>query len=558
MTSFSALDRGNTISTIAGQRWDLLVIGGGITGAGILLDAASRGMRAVLIEKRDFAWGTSSRSTKLIHGGLRYLKQYEVGLVREVARERAIVYNNARHIVRPEPMLLPLYRGGSIGRFAGSVGLWLYDKLAEVPKNERRRMLSADETLKREPLLNPEGLSGGGLYFEYRTDDARLTLSVLKKAVSPGSHAVNYCKAIALIYDGGQICGATCRDRLTGNTFDIKAHAVINATGPWVDGVLKLDGEGPFTKKLFLTKGVHIVVPREKLSLRQSVYADVPGDDRMIFSIPRGDTVYIGTTDTAYAGSPDNPQVTVQDVDYLLDAVARIFPGARLKRGDVSATWCGLRPLIYKKGKSPSELSRRNEIFHTRSGLISIAGGKLTGYRRMAERVVDLVLDTHPQILTTRNNSGTRTLSLGGSAFASETELREVRNALAQRYGKAGIRRGTIFTLFARHGGETEEILKMAARFVRRGHDPEEACIEAEVHHCIHCEMTLCASDFIAQRTGMLYFERESLLRVLPKITACFQKYDLPAVDDSECLASPDELLRETAVPVISGNADLK
>ena len=267
--------------------YDVLVIGGGITGAGIALDCVTRGMRTALVEMQDYGAGTSSRSTKLIHGGLRYLKQFEFRLVSEVGRERAIIHRNAPHVVIPEGMLLPVIEGGTFGKLGVSVGLYVYDLLARVRREERRVMLDANETLKREPLLRRDGLLGSGWYSEYRTDDARLTIEVIKKACEEGAHCMNYVRAEDLVYVEGRVRGARVKDMVSGREVEIRAREVVNAAGPWVDEVRKLDRslEG---KRLQHTKGVHLVVSHERFPITESVYFDID-DGRMMFAIPRGE-----------------------------------------------------------------------------------------------------------------------------------------------------------------------------------------------------------------------------------------------------------------------------
>ncbi len=369
--------------------FDLLIIGGGITGAGIALDASSRGLKVALIEKSDFASGTSSKSTKLIHGGLRYLKQGDFKLVREVGMERAILYKNAPHIVIPEKMLMPFTDKGTFGKTISSIGLWIYDWLAGVPKPERRKILNAREALQFEPLLEEKGLLGAAIYYEYRTDDARLTLDVLKTAQNYGAIITNYSKNTSFIYKNDLIVGANVLDNITSETFKIHATKVINATGPWVDTIRQTDFKNSETR-LKLTKGVHLVVPHQKFPIKQSIYFDVP-DGRMLFAIPRGKTTYFGTTDTDFHDLLENPLVTNIDVKYLIDSVNQAFPKLNISNSDIISSWAGLRPLIKKEGKKSTELSRKDEIFISTSGLISIAGGKLTGYRKMAERVVNLI-----------------------------------------------------------------------------------------------------------------------------------------------------------------------
>ena len=410
--------RASTIEKMRTKKADLLVIGGGITGAGIALDAQSRGMKTYVIEMQDFSAGTSSRSTKLIHGGLRYLKQFQLGLVAETGRERAIVYENARHITRPERMLLPIYKGGTYGMLTSSVGILAYDLLAGVKRNERRQMLTKEETLRREPLLCPDGLKGAGFYVEYRTDDARLTIEVIKKAVEFGAEVVSYVKAIDFLYTEGRLVGVTCLDLMKNQTFVIKAKKIVNATGPWGDELSEKD-KSKQGKCLHWTKGVHIVISRRKFPLGQSLYFDTP-DGRMIFAISREDKVYIGTTDTNYNGDLEHPEVTIEDARYLLKAINHMFPSIKVELVDIESSWAGIRPLIHEDGKSPSEISRKDEIFYSPSGLLTIAGGKLTGYRKMAERVVDQVAKELEQEGHTPRACYTDRIVLSGGEIGSD------------------------------------------------------------------------------------------------------------------------------------------
>lgn len=387
---FSSLDRQQLVDTLTNEKHDVLIIGGGITGAGIALDAVTRGMKAALVEMQDFAAGTSSRSTKLVHGGLRYLKNLEFKIVKETGRERTIVYENGPHVTTPEWMLLPFYKDGTFGYFTTSIGLWLYDRLAGVKQSERREMLSVEETLKKEPLLKRDGLQGGGFYVEYKTDDARLTIEVLKKAVEKGALALNYVKVTDLIFDENrQVIGAKVRDVLTGNEYETFAGKIVNATGPWVEEVRDFD-YSRYSKKLHLSKGIHIVFDQSVFPLQQAIYFDTP-DGRMVFAIPRDGKTYVGTTETVFTADKAHPKMTVADRDYLLKAVRFMFPDVKVTEDDVESSWAGIRPLIYEEGKDPSEISRKDEIWIGDSGLVTIAGGKLTGYRKMAEDVVDLL-----------------------------------------------------------------------------------------------------------------------------------------------------------------------
>ena len=388
--NFSNSNRHSYIQQLASQTFDVLIIGGGITGAGIALDASLRGMKVALVDMQDFAAGTSSRSTKLIHGGLRYLKQFEIGLVAEVGKEREIVYKNGPHVTTPEWMLLPIYKKGTLSRLSTSIGLTVYDFLASVKRGERRKMLTPQECLEKVPNLRNQGLLGGGYYVEYRTDDARLTIEVVKAATSNGAICVNYIEVKSLQYnDAVEVDGAVVIDRLTGDTYSIKAKKVVNATGPWVDRIREMDHTRN-EKRLQLTKGIHLVFDQRIFPLKQAVYFDTP-DGRMLFAIPREGKTYIGTTDTLYNHDPISPTVTDQDCQYLLSCIQYMFPSLEIKLKDIESGWAGVRPLILQEGKDPSEISRKDEIWESTTGLVTIAGGKLTGYRKMAETVVDLL-----------------------------------------------------------------------------------------------------------------------------------------------------------------------
>jgi len=462
---FSSATRSTLIKKLQSESFDLLVIGGGITGAGIALDAASRGLKTALVEKHDFAFGTSSRSTKLIHGGLRYLKQLEFGLVKEVGSERAVVHQLAPHLVLPEKMLLPLYEKRGFGSILTSFGLKFYDWLAGVKPEDQRKMLTKKQTLKAEPLLQPSDIKGGAIYAEYRTDDARLTIEIIKTAHKHGALPVNYCSVKDFIYDDGKVKAATIKDELSGIEFKLHATTIVNAAGPWVDELREVD-HSKKGKRLHLTKGVHIVLPREKLPVQQAIYFDV-GDGRMIFAIPRDRTTYVGTTDTNYDGSKEQVIATKADVEYLIDACNKTFQGTLTIR-DIESSWAGLRPLIHEEGKSASELSRKDEIFESQSGLISIAGGKLTGYRKMSERVVDLVIEKYFGERDLKK-CFTASIHLTDTGFSNSTSM----NNLLQ-----------------------------------------------ELEYCLENEMVLFASDFFIRRTGALYFNislvKEGMDLVLP------------------------------------------
>lgn len=515
LKAYASTERGAWLEQLQNTTFDLIIIGGGITGAGIALDAVTRGLSVALLEKRDFAHGTSSRSTKLVHGGLRYLKQMEFGLVHEVGVERAIIHANAPHIVIPERMLLPIIEGGTLGHRLSSVGLWVYDRLAKVDPEERRRMLTREQTLELEPLLNPDDLLGGGIYYEYRTDDARLTIETIKTAVQHGAVCLNYTQVKGFLYkDNGYVGGVTALDTLGEQNFEVKARRVVNAAGPWVDEVRAADREGVQGKRLHLTKGVHVVVPRERLPLKQSVYFDVESDTRMCFAIPRGRTTYIGTTDTTYKEDINQPTATVADVKYIINATNHLFPNADLTMNDVESTWAGLRPLIHQEGKDPSELSRRDEVFYSKTGLISIAGGKLTGYRKMAERVVNLVMKT----LHMKASCLTKNLRLSGGDFDTPEAIQAYIYRLKGEAMQIDVPDENIHELVYRYGTNAKAIINRAYELHSTIKDPIKRLWKAEIYYAVQYEMTNNLCDFLIRRTGKLYFDRPSLEHWYPYV----------------------------------------
>lgn len=499
--NFSNLQRKDFVQQLSTTPFDLLVIGGGITGCGIALDAALRGMKVALIEKNDFASGTSARSTKLIHGGLRYLKQLEIKLVHDVGSERAVVHRNARHIVIPEKMLLPIVEDGSLGKNSSSVGLLVYDLLAGVKKDERRKMLDRHATVKAEPLLAFDKLVGGGLYFEYRTDDSRLTIEIAKSAHENGAVLLNYAESKSFVYDDSKkIIGAKVLDKISNTEFEIRAKTIVNACGPWVD-LLRKEDNSLKGKRLQLTKGVHIVFPYEKLPLKQAAYFDV-GDGRMIFAIPRNRITYVGTTDTVYNQNLDKPQCNKEDAQYLLNATNKMFPSVGLKPEDIVSSWAGLRPLIYEEGKSASELSRKDEIMISPSGLISIAGGKLTGYRLMAEKIVDLV---SKKLKRDFGKCKTKKFRLSGGEFKNEEEFQKSLTQFLEAGNPENISADKIREWFFRYGTNVSKLIANAKSNETKNEKTLEA---AELLYCLEHEMVFNVSDFLIRRTGKIFFDR--------------------------------------------------
>ncbi|KAA1243070.1 glycerol kinase GlpK [Aquimarina sp. RZ0] len=507
---FSILDRSTQLLRARTTKYDLVIIGGGVTGAGIALDASSRGLKVCLIEKNDFASGTSNKSTKLIHGGLRYLKQMEIALVKESGSERAMVHKLAPHLVVPEKMLLPLIEGGTYGKLMTAIGLKVYDFLANVEGDDKRKMLSIEETISKEPLLNKDGLTGGGYYAEYRTDDARLTVELLKKAASYGANIINYCEMSSFNYDENEkIKSLQCLDHNTQTSFVIKSRNYVSAAGPWVD-LLREKDDSMNNKYLHLTKGVHIVFSRERFPLTQSIYFDVP-DGRMIFAIPRGRSTYVGTTDTNYDANLNRVVATHKDATYLLDAINNMFPTLQVTLEDIESNWAGLRPLIHEDGKDPSELSRKDEIFISKTGLISIAGGKLTGYRKMAQRVIDVVLKTMSAKRQEQfSTSFTQNIPLTSNPLKDTAEVDQYLVEVNQQLKDIGVKDPYYgWYLVTTYGKQSDTIITKVNYFLNTS--IEEKLIRSEVWYGVHHEMINGLADFFVRRTGRLYFDINSV-----------------------------------------------
>jgi len=519
----SSLNRPQIISKLQNETFDLAIIGGGITGAGIALDAASRGMKVGLIDKNDFASGTSSRSTKLIHGGLRYLKQFEIALVREVGRERTIVHQLAPHLVTSEKMLLPITSDGTFGRFTTSIGLMVYDVLAGVERVDQRKMLSKEETLLIEPLLDHETVEGSGLYAEYRTDDARLTIETIKTAVGFGAICLNYIKAEDFLYDeNGMVSGIKCFDVLSNLKFSINSKIVVSAAGPWVDKIRDIN-RSLDEKHLFLSKGVHIVVSHQRFPLNQPVYFDV-SDGRMIFAIPRGKATYIGTTDTPYHGNLNHVLTNTEDCDYLIKATNSAFPSLKLNNEDVISSWAGLRPLIFEEGKSASEISRKDEIFESPNGLLSIAGGKLTGYRKMAEKIVNLVAGKLEQEYHIElKECYTDHIPFTGGPFLNAKEVSEYQAQIQIRVSELGLDNYYASYLVANYGKQTEAILEKYKDIDER--DAEIRLGLSELWFGINHELVFNAKDFFMRRTGRLYFDIKSIEKLVDPVLNSLKTY---------------------------------
>lgn len=505
--ALSTFNRNLIKKNLRNKEFDVVVIGGGITGAGIALDATQRGMKVALVEMQDFAQGTSSRSTKLVHGGLRYLKQAQIKVVAETGKERAIVYENGPHVTTPEWMLLPMHKGGTFGKFTTNIGLTMYDRLAGVKRHERKKMLSKQATLNKEPLVKKDGLKGGGYYVEYRTDDARLTIEVMKRAAEKGAEVINHTKSTDFVYDAkNKVSGIKVKDMLTGEEYQINAKKVINAAGPWVDEVRKKDYTRN-NKQLRLTKGVHVVIDQSKFPLRQAVYFDTEKDGRMIFAIPREGKAYVGTTDTFYNNEKTKPLTNQEDRDYLIDAINYMFPDVHVTDADIESTWAGVRPLILEDGKDPSEISRKDEIWEGKSGLLTIVGGKLTGYRHMALEIVDLLAKRLKQEYSLKfADSKTKNTPISGGDVGGSKNFENYVNRKVQEGKALGLSTDVAHNLASKYGSNVDKLFAIAQLTNEKDLNmPLELYVQ--LVYSVQNEMVYKPTDFLIRRTGKLYFD---------------------------------------------------
>ncbi len=597
---FSKETRQRAIEKLQDRTLDLLVIGGGITGAGVALQSAASGLETGLIEMQDFAEGTSSRSTKLVHGGIRYLKQFDVEVVSDTVKERAVVQQIAPHIPKADRMLLPVYDepGSTFSQFRLKVAMDLYDLLAGVTGTPlANKELTKEEVLERAPQLKQEGLLGGGEYLDYRNNDARLVIENIKRANQDGALVASRVKAVGYLKDEkGKVIGVKAEDVLTGNHFEIKARIVINTTGPWSDVVRNLDNDEQQIQQMRPTKGVHLVIDNSKIKVPNATYFDTGlGDGRMVFVIPRENKTYFGTTDTDYRGDLKHPIVTQEDVDYLLGIVNNRFPDVNITLDDIESSWAGLRPLIsgnnasdYNGGdngsiseesfdnlistvsrylnkeanrddvtesilaiesntseKNPSSISRGSSLDIDDNGLVTLAGGKITDYRKMAEgamrKIIEILAEQHSRHYRLINS---KTYPVSGG----ELNPANVESEL-ETFAQLGVKRGLdiadaryIANVF---GSNAPRVFNLANELEAvEGLTLRDTLV---LHYAMREEMVLTPVDYFLRRTNHLLFMRETMDDLIQPIANEMAKYlGWSEEDKAEHLAELDRVLAES------------
>jgi glycerol-3-phosphate dehydrogenase len=524
------LNRQKSLARFRDEEFDLAVIGAGINGAAVARDAAMRGLRVALIDRGDFAGATSSRSSKLIHGGFRYLPQGQFKLVYAALRERErLRHLTAPHLVHPIQFLFPVYRGRGFNRFTMAMGLTLYDLFAQMPFKEWHSTLNAAEVRETEPALSRDGLTGGAMYFDAWADDARVTFENVLDADLHGAAVANYTAVENFSMTDGKIASAGLRDLLGGVSLELCARKFLNAAGPWVDEIRRMDD--PLSKPCVrLTKGVHLVFARTVLPVRESI---VLGDERgrIVFVMPHERYVLVGTTDTDYPGDPASVRTQPDDIEYLLAVLAESLPGIKLKNADVAASFAGLRALVRgeKEAAAPSAVPREEVILESPSGLITVAGGKFTTHREIAQKLVDLVMKRlgRPQRICPTLATpfpGARPLGAddepgGGAAMRSiPAESAEI--------------------LKARYGTRAPIVARIAARRPELAAPLSPGCpaLGAEVVHAVSSEMAHSIGDFLIRRTSLSWrspVEAEAAAPAVARIMAAELGWDR-AREDAE------------------------
>jgi len=522
--AFSFVERDKWISKFERETYDLIIIGGGITGAGVARDAASRGMKVALIEARDFAFGTSSRSSKLIHGGIRYLENLEFRLVFEALSERRLLFENAPHLVHPLRFVLPLYRGGRVGMFKMGLGMWLYDALSLFEAPEPHERLSASETMLRLPLLKESDLLGSYVYSDAYMDDDRLVLETLRSAADFGAEAVNYVRATGAIKEasGGRLIGVLAEDVIGRRPLKIFGRHIISTVGPWTDELASrlIDS---WKNILRPSKGVHLTFSRDRIPLQQAVVMAADHEKRIVFGIPRHEMVIVGTTDTDFQSDPSEVTTNSEDVSYLLRVANEYFPGAKLTADDIIATYAGVRPLVDDGSESESKTSREHLILRDPRNVTFVAGGKYTTYRRMAEETVEVALEAYSVEEQVRFQKPNTKLPL--NPLASLDSLHVARRNVSQVSQEFAQPESLVSALVERHALETESILERLVTHPLASRDlpPTIKLWMAEVLHAVEETMCLSLCDFYFRRSPLFLSQPDHGVSMLPTLARVMQ-----------------------------------
>lgn len=515
------ISRSQAVEATAQKEFDIAVIGGGIVGAGIAQDAASRGLSVILLEKRDFASGTSSKTTKLIHGGLRYLEQLHFGLTRQLLHERALLEKLAPHMVRDFSFVLPILKEKRFFGFKAELGLSLYDLLGmDVIKDHRHTRLTEREVLECAPGLSKEDIVGGLRFHDCITDDARLVMEVVKSACQQGATAINYVEVTGFNLEDGKLVSIKCHDCYAGGDMEIRAKAYINAAGIWSDKLMQML-DPAWQPRCSPAKGIHIMVPQSAFETNSALFLPTK-DGRYVFVVPWQRAVMIGTTDTGYAGDNDNPLANVDEVDYLISVVNSYAGSSAITRNDVIASWAGLRPLVgtppSESGKSTGNVSREHLIYVGPHKVVGLLGGKLTNYRIMSDEVIKKVFDNHPQLADKAKVSKTSQIMLGG--FSDKQDFLASTAQIASRARKLSIEPATIDHLIASYGKDADKILTVVEKEPELAERvcPDFPPIMAEIPFCIVNESAMLLEDLLFRRMRMGLVHQGQCLDAIPRV----------------------------------------
>lgn len=513
MKNFSFVNRIQNLKKMRSQEFDLVVIGGGINGAGVARDASARGMSVALIEARDFASGTSSKSSKLIHGGIRYLENMEFKLVFEALSERAHLFEMAPHLVHPLRFMIPLYQDSRVGMFKMGLGMWLYDALALFQTPEMHERLNAQESMARMPALRRNNLLGSYIYSDAYMDDDRLVHETMRAANENGALCANYVKATGASFKEGKVREVECEDALTNEKFSIKARHVISSTGPWTDQLgHKILAD--WKNILRPTKGVHLTFPKHRLPLSSAVVMAAEKSERIVFGIPRHDMIIVGTTDTDFKESPENVSCTADDVRYLLSVTDQYFPGAEIKHQDIIASYAGVRPLVHDGSATEGKTSREHVIIHDERGITFVAGGKYTTYRLMCKQTVDRALESFPfeERLKFGKSDTVRPLNeyTGPEVYHQAQALASVWAADTGRPPEE------MKLLTERYGQEAAEILNK--------YPSQYTYWQLEAAQAIDSTMCLHMSDFYSRRVPLFLGHRNHGAQFIEEVGRVFQE----------------------------------
>lgn len=517
--NFSAEDRKTNIARMADEEFDLVIIGGGINGAGVARDAASRGLKVAVVEARDFAIGTSSRSSKLIHGGIRYLEQKEFSLVFEALSERQHLFDIAPHLVHPLRFVIPLYKGGRVGMRLMGLGMWLYDILSLWEAPELHSKLDAEEVKASFPFLGDKDLLGAYAYSDAYMDDDRLVFETMRSASAFGAVAANYLKAVGAEWNDGQISAVIVEDAFTKKKFSVKGRHVLSTVGPWTD-IVAQDLLKSWKKILRPAKGVHLTFRRGRLPLHEAIV--MAAEERIVFGIPRHDMVIVGTTDTDFPKDPSLVRAERDDVEYLLQVTNRYFPGARITEKDIVSVYAGVRPLVDDQSQTESKTSREHLIYVDPRNITFLAGGKYTTYRLMAEQTVDVVLKKWDLADRARLAKNQTLKPLNPRVTIGLLEA--AKNASQRWCEEFSISKNIVDQLVERHGMEARDILVRYLPNIQQ-HNPseDEMFYGLEALHAIDSTMCVSLTDFVFRRTHLFLAEAdhgESVWHFLSKIMA--------------------------------------